>query len=223
MFNSQISKINNKKVVKIGRYTFYVSGWLQLAIFFLIIALGILFFLSIYNLLTSDQQRWYTALSLAYFIPPAGKETVIFIGLSQGLPVLYWCLTLWIFDVLVCLAIMTNWWFLELLIKHIPSFPFFGIRRKKPHLYRTVVSLKQWYEKLHQKTREIELKHYGKLLLIVLAIFMFVPFQGTGAMSTTIIGTFLGLRKHTTFLVVIIGSFLSILLLTFISIGIIRL
>lgn len=223
MFNSQIRKINNKKVVKIRNYTFYVSGWLQLAIFFLIIAGGILFFLSIYNLLTPDQQRWYAALSVAYFIPPAGKETVIFIGLSQGIPVLYWCLTLWIFDILVCLAIMTNWWFLEVLIKHIPSFPFFGIRREKPHIYGTVVSLKHWYEKLHQKTRQIELKNYGKLLLIVLAIFMFVPFQGTGAMSTTIIGTFLGLRKHTMFLVVIIGSFLSIFLLTFISIGIIEL
>lgn len=223
MVNTRISRINNKKIVKIGRFTFFVSGWLQLAIFFLIIAGGILFFLSIYNLLTADQQKWYVALSLAYFIPPAGKETVIFVGLSQGLPVLYWCVTLLVFDILVCLAIMTNWWFLEALIRHIPSFPFIGVRRKKPYVYKTVVSLEHWYEKLHRKTREIELKNYGKLLLIMLTIFMFVPFQGTGAMSTTIIGTFLGLRKHTTFLVVVVGSILSILVLTFISIGIIRL
>ncbi len=223
MVTSSISKINNKKIVKIGRLIFFVSGWLQLAIFFLIIAGGILFFLTIYNLLTADQQKWYVALSLAYFIPPAGKETVIFVGLNQGLPVFYWSLSLWIFDVLVCLAIITNWWFLDVLIKHIPSFPFVGIRRKKPHVYKTVVSLGLWYEKLHRKTREIELKNYGKLLLIMLTIFMFIPFQGTGAMSTTIIGTFLGLRNHITFLIVAVGSFLSILALTLISIGIIRL
>ncbi len=215
--------MNRNNVVKIGKHTVYISGWLQLAIFFIIIVIGAVFFLFIYGLLTPDQQKWYAGLSLAYFVPPAGKETVIFIGLGQGLPVIHWCLTLWVFDILVCLAIITNWWFLEWFIKHIPPFPFLGIHRKKPHFYKTKVSLKLWYEKLHRKTREIELRNYGRLLLIVLAIFMFVPFQGTGAMSTTIIGTFLGLRKRTTFFIVAIGSFLSILVIAFISIGIISL
>ncbi|PNX48518.1 MAG: hypothetical protein BV459_02170 [Thermoplasmata archaeon M11B2D] len=200
-----------------------VSSWVQVAIFFIIIAVGALIFLFIYDLLEPNQQVLYAALSLAYFVPPAGKETVIFVGLSQGLPLLHWCGTLWMFDILVCLAIMTNWWFFELLIKHIPPFPFFGIRRKKPHLYKTIVSLKSWYETLQQKTQQIQRRNYGKLLLFVLALFMFIPFQGTGALSTTIIATTLGLRKHTIFLVVTFGSLASIIAISLVYLGIIQL
>lgn len=212
-----------KKTKSDAQQTRKISGWFQLAIFFFIIAAGAIFVVLVYHLLTPAQQQWYAALSVAYFIPPAGKETVIFIGLSQGLPVLLWCSTLWVFDILVCLAIMTNWWFFEVIITHIPPFPFLGIRREKPHCYKKIISLKIWYEKLHQRTRQIEMKHYGKLLLFVLALFMFVPFQGTGAMSTTIIGTFLGLRQRTTFFIVAAGSFLSILGMSLLSIGIIQL
>lgn len=221
--NSRNDKLEKKKANNKRKKTRILSGWLQLAIFFFLIATGATFFIVIYYVLTPQQQQWYAALSLAYFIPPAGKETVIFIGLSQGLPILHWCSTLWVFDLLVCLAIMTNWWFLELIINHIPPFPFLGIRREKPHCYKKIISLNIWYKKLHIKTRQIEMKNYGKLLLFVLAFFMFVPFQGTGAMSTTIIGTFLGLRKRTTFFIVAMGSFLSILGISLISIGIIQL
>ena len=223
MRQTYTTKVTNPKSIKLGKRSLFISGWLQLAFFCIIIAIGVLYFLFIYNLLTPIQQNWYAALSLAYFIPPAGKETVILVGLSQGLPVLHWCSTLWVFDIIVCLAIITNWWFLELFINHIPPFPFVGIRREKPHFYRTMISLKLWYEKLQKKTREIEMKNYGKLLLIVLALFMFIPFQGTGAMSTTIIGTTLGLRKRVTIFIVAGGSFLSICVLSLLSIGIIRL
>ena len=223
MRQTYTTKVRNPKSIKLGKRSLFISGWLQLAFFCIIIAIGVLYFLFIYNLLTPIQQNWYAGLSLAYFIPPAGKETVILVGLSQGLPVLHWCSTLWVFDIIVCLAIITNWWFLELFINHIPPFPFVGIRREKPHFYRTMISLKLWYEKLQKKTREIEMKNYGKLLLIVLALFMFIPFQGTGAMSTTIIGTTLGLRKRATIFIVAGGSFLSICVLSLLSIGIIRL
>jgi len=213
---------NTKKTVPNTMKISTISGKIQLAIFFIIIIVGALFFLFIYNLLTQDQQRWYATLSLAYFIPPAGKETVILVGLNRGLPLLHWCFSLWVFDILVCIAIMTNWWFLELFIKHIPPFQFIGIRRKKPHFYKTIISLKSWYEKLQRKTREIEMRNYGKLLLVVLALFMFIPFQGTGAMSTTIIGTTLGLRKRTILFIIGVGSFLSILAIGSLYIGIIR-
>ncbi len=187
--------------------------------FISIVTFGTLFILIILNLLPPEQQKWYSALSLAYFIPPAGKETVIPLGLSQGLPILPWCITLFVFDLLVCAAFLTNWWLLEFLIAHIPPFNFLGIRRRKPHFYKKKISLKIWYEKLHKKTREIEHKKYGKLLPIALFFFMLVPFQGTGAMSTTIIGTWLGLRQRETLIIVSIGSFLSILLIVSIYLG----
>lgn len=108
-------------------------------------------------------------------------------------------------------------------ISVIPAFPFIGIRLKtKPRVYKTKVSLKKWYDGLHRKTKELEAKKYGKILPFALFIFMFVPFQGTGAMSTTVIGTWLGLRRRETILIVAFGSFFSITFMILISLGILR-
>jgi len=181
----------------------------QILGFGVILLIGAIYFYSIYIMLAPEQQISYSALTATYFIPPAGKETIIPIGLKAGLPASLWGLSIWVYDILACVVILTNWWIIELLINHIPAFPFIGIRRKKPRVYKKKVSLKLWYKNLHKKTREIEAKKYGKILPIALWIFMFVPFQGTGAISTTIIGTWLGLRYRKLFLIVAIGSFIS--------------
>lgn len=201
----------------------FPRGVTQFVIFLAITGSGALFFLMIYNLVSPDQQTWYAALSLAYFIPPAGKETVIIVGLNRGLPLLHWCLTLWVFDALVCIAIMTNWWILETLIAHIPSFPFPGLQKTKPHIIITPISVRAWYDALHQKTQEIQERKYGHLLPFVLIFFMFIPFQGSGAMATTIIGTTLGLRKDMIFFIVTTGSLVSILFISLVFMGIFRL
>jgi len=202
----------------------------QVACFLAILGAGALFVWAMSKLLTPDEWSWYWKLSIIYFIPPAGKETIIPAGLGiissfgvgVSLPAFIWGLSIWVFDLLACLAILTNWWLLELFIDHIPAFPFIGIRRKKPRIYKTTISLKKWYYGLHRKTQALEKKRYGKLLPVALFVFMFVPFQGTGAMSTTIIGTFLGFRFRETFLTVMIGSFLSTIFVILISLGILR-
>jgi uncharacterized membrane protein len=105
----------------------------------------------------------------------------------------------------------------------IPAFPFIGIRwKQKPRIFKTKVSLKTWYDGLHRKTRFLEAKRYGILLPFALFIFMFIPFQGTGAMSTTVIGTWLGFRYRETFLIVTMGSLLSILFMIMISLGVLK-
>jgi uncharacterized membrane protein len=203
----------------------------QVACFFAILGAGLLFVWIISRIITPEQWAWYWKLTIIYFIPPAGKETVIpaglgvtkSLGVGVALPPLIWGLSIWVFDILACLAIITNWWLLELLISVIPAFPFIGIRlKKKPRIYKTKVSLKTWYDGLHKKTRSLEAKRYGILLPFALFIFMFIPFQGTGAMSTTVIGTWLGFRYRETFLIVIIGSLLSTIFMILISLGILR-
>jgi uncharacterized membrane protein len=203
----------------------------QVVCFLAIIGAGVFFIWFVSKLLTPGQWDWYWKLTIIYFIPPAGKETVIpaglglasSIGIGVALPAFLWGLSIWIFDILACLLIITNWWLLELLIALIPAFPFIGIRlKKKPRIYKTKISLKIWYDGLHKKTKELEAKRYGKILPFALFIFMFIPFQGTGAMSTTIIGTWLGLRRRETILIVAFGSFLSILFMILISLGILK-
>ena len=200
-----------------------------------ILLIGAIYFYSIYIMLAPEQQNWFSYLSIAYFIPPFGKETIIPLGLWGGsieffgknisgssLPPIILGVSIWVYDALACVVILTNWWIIELLINHIPAFPFIGVRRKKPRVYKKKVSLKLWYENLHKKTREIEAKKYGKILPVALWVFMFVPFQGTGAISTTIIGTWLGLSYRKIFLIVAICSLLSILFITFAYLGILN-
>ncbi|MDH7517556.1 MAG: small multi-drug export protein [Candidatus Thermoplasmatota archaeon] len=187
-----------------------------------ILLIGAIYFYSVYITLTSEQQKWFSALTATYFIPPAGKETIILIGLRAGLPAPIWGLSIWVYDALACVVILTNWWVIELLINHIPAFPFIGIRKTKPRIYKKKVSLKLWYDKLHKKTHEIEAKKYGKILPVALWVFMFIPFQGTGAMSTTIIGTWLGLKYREIFLIVAIGSLLSIVFMVLAYYGFLR-
>ena len=204
----------------------------QILCFFIILVAGILFVWLISKIINTEQWSWYWKLAIIYFIPPAGKETVIPAGLGLAsslgegvaLPPFIWGLSIWIFDILVCLAIITNWWLLELIISLIPAIPFIGVRlKKKPRIYKTKISLKSWYYSLHRKTQALKAKRYGKLLPLALFIFIFIPFQGTGGMSTTIIGTLLGFRPRVTIITVSIGSLLSILFLILLSVGILKL
>lgn len=203
----------------------------QVLYFFIIVSIGALFVWSVSRVLTPQQWDWYWKLTIIYFIPPAGKESIIpaglglasSIGVGVAIPEFIWGLSIWVFDILACLAIITNWWLLELLISLIPSFPFIGIRlKKRPRIYKTKISLKSWYNGLHKKTKELEEKKYGKILPFALFIFMFIPFQGTGAMSTTIIGTWLGLRRRETIIIVAIGSFITITSMIFVLLGILN-
>ena len=200
----------------------------QIIYFLIILGTGIFFVFIVSKILTSEEWNWYWKLSILYFIPPAGKETIIpaglglvsQFGLGVPLPPLLWGFSIWLYDVLACLGIITNWWLLELIISIIPAFPFVGIRfKQKPRIYKTKISLKSWYDGLHKKTKEIEAKKYGKLLPFALFVFMFIPFQGTGAMSTTVIGTWLGLRRRETIIIVAFGSFISTLLIILIFQG----
>ena len=219
---------NNYNLIKKNLTSFREK---QVLCFFAILCAGILFVWIVSQILTAEQWDWYWKLTIVYFLPPAGKETVIpaglglasSIGIGVPLPAFIWGLSILVFDILACLAIITNWWLLELLISLIPAFPFIGIRLKnKPRIYKTKISLKTWYDGLHKKTRKLEEKKYGKILPFALFIFMFIPFQGTGAMSTTIIGTWLGLRRRETILIVAFGSFFSIAFMILISLGILK-
>ncbi len=210
---------------------FVIARLKQLGYFIIILCIGIFFIYLVCLNLTPEQWAWYWKLTIIYFIPPAGKETVIPAGLGIasslgiGVPLspFIWGVSIWVFDILACLAIITNWWILEFFIEHIPAFPFIGIRnKKKPRIYKTNISLKSWYYGLHLKTKRFEERKYGKLLPIALFIIMFIPFQGTGAMSTTVIGTLIGFRNRETILTVTIGSLFSILFMILISLGILR-
>ena len=187
----------------------------QLSIFFLMILIGIIFFLFINHVISEVQWYWYWKLLTAYFFPPAGKETILPAGFAVGIPHHIWFISIWFFDILVCVTMLTNWWLVEIIVNHCPSFPFIGIRlHGRPHLFKKKISIKNWYNGLHERVQKIEQKKYGRILPIFLIIFMLIPFQGSGALTTCFLGTWLGFRRRYIILIVLFGSFFSILFIT---------
>jgi len=164
----------------------------EIARFGLISLAGALLIAFFKSLLTTNQWSWYWKLTSAYFIPPAGKESIIPIGLSQGIPPAIWGISIWSFDVLVCMGVLLNWWVIALALKYSK-----WVRKKT--------------DKIRMRVEKIQEKKYGKYLPLLLLIFMIVPFQGSGAITTSVLGSWIGFNRKEVLITVSIGSFLSIM------------
>ena len=82
------------------------------------------------------------------------------------------------------IIIAYNWWFPELIIKHVPL-------------------LDKGYEWLHRRAEKFRKK---RLLTLSLIIFMIIPFQGSGGISTPILARLLGVKAKKTVMIVFAGS-----------------
>lgn len=175
----------------------------QLAKFGIICTSGALFFILMNQLMTEEQWRWYWKLICAYFLPPAGKETIIPLGLQLDMPQFLWCFSIWYFDLLVGLSVLANWWLVEIILRH-------------SRLFR------HSYDKLQKRISRIHHKKYGKLLPGLLLIFMLIPFQGSGAITTSILGSSLGFKRSEIFFIIALGSLISIIVITATYLGILK-
>jgi uncharacterized membrane protein len=162
-----------------------INRILRLTIPFLIAGalVGVLFWL--YDDTTALQLG---GLLLLYFIPPAGKESIIPAGIALGFPFQIMCLSIVWVDIACCLFMIWNF---ELIC----NVPYLGnvIRYliRKGELYLTK---HRWLEQLY---------------FIGLTLFVFFPLQGTGSVSGSVIGKMLGLKSIEIFGAILIGSFLS--------------
>ncbi|WP_317137890.1 small multi-drug export protein [Methanochimaera problematica] len=121
-----------------------------------------------------------------YFIPPAGKESVIPIGISLGIP--WWILafSLALTDILSTLFMLLNF---DLALK----IPVLGDRFMK--------SFMEHGETFFHKHRWVE-----RLSTIGLGIVVMVPMQGTGGVATPILGRIIGMTPQKIFIAVVSGS-----------------
>lgn len=174
-----------EQIQKVRTNLSYMYKFIVLVTPFLTIAY---YFYLISNILSAEEASKYTALTLAYFFPPAGKETIIPLMLSDklGPPLSPWIVgsTIVIIDIISSAIIAYNWWFAELIIKHIPY-------------------LDRGYEFLQKKAEKFRRK---KWLTVSLLLFMIIPFQGTGGISTTILSRLLGVKARKTVFIVALGS-----------------
>lgn len=150
------------------------------------------YFAFVFDYLPADAKAKYGALTLAYFVPPAGKESIIPLMLTENsigpsLPAWIVGSTIVIMDAISSAILAYNWWFAELIIFHVPY-------------------LDKGYKWLQKKAEKYKKK---KLLTLSLLLFMIIPFQGTGGISTTIIARLLGIKARKTVFIVLTGSLIT--------------
>ena len=152
--------------------------------------LAAIFILTLYLLLDHDTFIVLTGFMAVYFVPPAGKESVIPIAIASGL-IPWWLIApvLAVIDILCALFMVLNF---DLALK----IPFFGTK-----LMKTIVDNGSSFFEKHPW-----IKGFSS---VGLTIFVIIPLQGTGGLTTPIIGKMIGMPGKNIMLAVIVGSLIS--------------
>lgn len=127
-------------------------------------------------------------LMLAYVVPPAGKESVIPLGIALGLP--WWLIgtSIALLDVLAAIFMALNF---ELAFK----IPLLGawITRFMAH-GQAFLSRRPWLKKFY----------FSGIVLFVM-----FPLQGSGGITASLVGRLIGMSGKTTLLAITLGAFLG--------------
>ena len=169
----QFQMIKNNLAV-FYKFLIFVTPFLTIAYYFIFVL----------DYLPGDVAGKYGALTVAYFFPPAGKESIIPAMLTSGVPPWIVWSTMIIMDVISASIIAYNWWFPELIITHVPF-------------------LDRGYAWLQRRAEKFKKR---KLLTLSLVLFMIIPLQGSGGISTPILARLLGVKAKKTVMIVSIGS-----------------
>lgn len=174
----------------------------QLTFPFLLSALGIMI-LYYYCFIFLDKHLFFVlgGFMLAYFFPPAGKESVIPIAISQGIPYYLIALSLTFIDSMVSLFLIWNY-------DYAKKIPFFG------HLLRLV---ERRGRKVISQSRIL-----SKFAFTALVLFVMIPFQGTGGAGATVIGRLIGMNPYKVLAAVVTGALLGTFLIGFLSSNILK-
>jgi hypothetical protein len=124
----------------------------------------------------------------AYLLPPAGKETVIPVGITLGIPWWYMALAIVMVDLIAGLFMALNF---ELAYR----IPFIGPR----------------LEDLMDTTKQFLAGHpwFAGLWFFTIVLMVMVPFFGSGGIRGSVAGKVLGLSTLLTFLAILAGSLIG--------------
>ncbi|EHQ35115.1 small multi-drug export protein [Methanoplanus limicola] len=167
-----------------------ISGYMMILLrFFLPFILGIAYLGGLYISMPYGEFLTLAGLMFIYFVPPAGKESVIPLGIAMGVPWWLIALSVALMDILSSLFMVLNF---DLALK----IPILGDRYMK--------SFMEAGQDFFEKHKYIE-----RLSTIGLAIFVMIPMQGTGGVSTPIVGRMIGIPPLKVMIAVISGSILG--------------
>ncbi|OKY77717.1 MAG: putative membrane protein [Candidatus Methanohalarchaeum thermophilum] len=139
---------------------------------------------------------WRTLIPLmgVYFVPPLGKESVIPTGVALGLNPTLIAFSIAFVDIVVGLFLVWNFD----LLKKIPFMgDYINFAEKKG---KRLIKEKSWFR---------------SFTLIGLVFLVMVPFQGSGAVTASIIGRMIGIKPYQTWMSIITGSILGCFLIAY--------
>ncbi|MDD1710646.1 MAG: small multi-drug export protein [Methanoregulaceae archaeon] len=147
--------------------------------------LAVIFFLICILILPQDKILILGGLMLAYYVPPAGKESIIPIGIGLGIPWWLMAITVTLLDVITSLFMIMNF----VLMLRVPK-------------------LGPWIEKTTTTGREFMAEHpwMARWRIPGVAFFVMLPLQGTGGVGATVVGLMAGLTPGEILFAVAVGA-----------------
>lgn len=157
-----------------------------------IVLLG--WFLFIYLFLDRDDFYLTASLTLIYFLPPLGKESVIPMGIAAGLHPVIIAMACAMMDISWALFLLYNYDFAKLI-------PLLG----------------RWMDIFEKKNRKIQKGHIWieGFYFFGVALFVMFPLQGSGGIGGTIVGRLLGLNRYVVFVAITLGAVIGTLLIAY--------
>jgi uncharacterized membrane protein len=154
-------------------------------------AIAFAFFLLCFLIIPGESAMILGGLMILYFIPPAGKESIIPLGIALGIPWWLMAIALALLDVLTGLFMILN----------------FGIALRIPYLG-------PWISRFVASGNDFmqERPWLARWRTLGVAFFVFLPFQGTGGVGATIVGMMVGLSPAKILLAIAIGGSLECLM-----------
>lgn len=127
-------------------------------------------------------------LIVAYLLPPAGKETVIPVGIALGIPWWYIALSIVMIDAITGLVMALN----------------FDLTYRIPYVGPLL-------HDLTEKTQRFITNHpwFASLWFFAIVLMVMVPFFGSGGIRGSVAGKLLGLSTALTFLAILAGSLIG--------------
>lgn len=165
--------------------------------FFIPFAIAGIFFFLLYLALEWDVFNRLGALSILYFVPPAGKETVIPTGvLVFGIHPLLMAMPIAFLDIVVGLFLVWN----------------FDLAKKVPLLGKWICKFEASGSDVLEKKPWIE-----KLAFVGLVGFVIFPFQGSGGVGTSILGRVIGMEPYKVLAAIAVGAVSGTVMIAYIA------
>jgi len=149
------------------------------------VALAFSYFFTTFLILPYNESLILGGLMLVYYVPPAGKESIIPLGIGLGIPWWLMAISLALLDVLTSLFMILN----------------FSIALRIPFLG-------PWISGFLSSGDDFMKRHpwISRWSILGVAAFVLLPLQGTGGVGATLVGIIAGLSPAKILLAIGIGA-----------------